>query len=43
MDTFHLLRGWLKEVASSNIKLILVTLDTFQLLSGSSEGSYCAA
>ena len=26
--------GWLKEVASENIHLIFVTLDTFHLLSG---------
>ena len=34
LDTFHLLSGWLKEVASRNIYHIFVTLDTSQLLSG---------
>ena len=34
LDTFHLLSGWLKEVASRNIYHIFVTLDTFQLSSG---------
>ena len=34
LDTFHLLSGWLKEVALRNIYHIFVTLDTSQLLSG---------
>ena len=29
LDTFHLLSGWLKEVAPSNIADISATLDTF--------------
>ena len=33
LDTFHLLSGWLKELAPKNILCIFVTLDTFQLLS----------
>jgi hypothetical protein len=33
MDTFQLLSGWLKELASENIHSIYFTLDTFQLLS----------
>ena len=28
-DTFHLLSGWLKELAPSNIYHIFVTLDTW--------------
>ena len=33
-NSFHLLSGWLKEVAPSNISDIRSTLDTSQLLSG---------
>ena len=34
LDTFQLLRGWLKTFASLNIAPIFVTLDTFHLLRG---------
>ena len=34
LDTSQSLSGWLKDLASENIKFIISTLDTFHLLSG---------